>query len=138
MKNIEDLGITISYNLSWSDHIHELVNKANKVLGVIKGLLGSNSVNEFSLLYKSLVRLILEYAAPVWCPFLVKDIVSLEKSPEESVETGSRPKEGRNGLRETLFHLKWSLLKNRRLYFSLIECYKSLFSLSNLEFQGGS
>ena len=127
MKNIEDLGITISYNLSWSDHIHELVNKANKVLGVIKGLLGSNSVNEFSLLYKSLVRLILEYAAPVWCPFLVKD-----------VETGSRPKEGRNGLRETLFHLKWSLLKNRRLYFSLIECYKSIFSLSNLEFQGGS
>ena len=78
MKNIKDLGITISYNLSWSDHIHELVNKANKVLGVIKRLLGSNSVNEFSLLYKSLVKRILDYAAPVWCPFLIKDIVSLE------------------------------------------------------------
>ena len=63
-----------------------MVNKANKVLGVIKRVLGSNSVNEFSLLYKSLVRLILEYAAPVLCPFLV--------SPEESVETGSRPTKG--------------------------------------------
>ena len=79
MKNIKDLGITISYNLSWSDHIHELVNKANKVAGVIKRLLGSNSVTEFSLLYKSLVKPILEYAAPVGCPFLVKDIVLLEK-----------------------------------------------------------
>ena len=94
MKNIEDLGITISYNLSWSDHIHELVNKANKVLGVIKGLLGSNSVNEFSLLYKSLVRLILEYAAPVWCPFLVKDIVSLEKVQRRALRLALGQKRG--------------------------------------------
>ena len=75
VKNIKDLGITISYDLSWSDHIHEVVNKANKVLGVIKCVLGSNSVNEFSLL----VMPTLEYAAPVWCPFLVKDIVLVEK-----------------------------------------------------------
>ena len=66
VKNIKDLGITISYDLSGSYHNHEVVNK---VLGVIKRVLGSNSVNEFSLLYKSLVRPILEYAAPVWCPF---------------------------------------------------------------------
>ena len=56
VKNIKDLGITISYDLSWSDHIHEVVNKASKVLGVIKRVRGSNSVSEFSLLYKSLVR----------------------------------------------------------------------------------
>ena len=36
VKNIKDLGITISYDLSWSDHILEVVDKANnKVLGVI-------------------------------------------------------------------------------------------------------
>ena len=79
VKSIKDLGITISYDLSWSDHIHDVVNKANRVLGVIKRVLGSKSITEFSLLYKSLVRPILEYAAPVWCPFLVKDIVWLEK-----------------------------------------------------------
>ena len=98
MRNIKDLGVTISFDLSWSDHIQEVVNKANKVLGVIKRVLGANSLNEFSLLYKSLVRPILEYVAPVWCPFLVKDIVSLEKIPKESFETGSRLKERRNGL----------------------------------------
>ena len=98
VKNIKDLGITISYDPSWSNQIHIVVNKANKVLGVIKRVLGANSVNEFSLLYKSLVRPILEYVAPVWCPFLVKDIVSLEKIPKESFETGSRPEERRNGL----------------------------------------
>ena len=35
VKNIKDLGITIWYDLLWSDHVHEVVNKANKVLGVI-------------------------------------------------------------------------------------------------------
>ena len=116
-KNIKDLGITISYDLSWSDHIDEVVNKANKVLGVIKRVLGSNSVNEFSLLYKSLVRPILEYAAPVWCPFLVKGIVLLEKKPEESCETGSRPKEGPNGLRGTLLHFKVVTIKESKTIF---------------------
>ena len=79
MRNIKDLGIKISYDLSWSNHIHEVVNKGNKVLGVIKRVLWSNSVSEFSLLFKSLVRPILDYAAPMWCPFLLKDIVLLEK-----------------------------------------------------------
>ena len=116
-KNIKDLGITISYDLSWSDHIDEVVNKANKVLGVIKRVLGSNSVNEFSLLYKSLVRPTLEYAAPVWCPFLVKGIVLLEKKPEESGETGSRPKEGPNGLRGTLLHFKVVTIKESKTIF---------------------
>ena len=134
MKNIKDLGITIWYNLSWSDHIHELVNKANKVLGVIKRLLGSNSVNEISLLYKSLVRPILEYAAPVGCPFLVKDIVSLEKGRRRASRLALGQKRGKMVYKE--HYLKWSPLKNRqRLYFSLIECNKSIFSLSNLEFQ---
>ena len=43
MKISKDLGITISSNLSWSDHIHEVVNKANRVLGVTKRVLGSKT-----------------------------------------------------------------------------------------------
>ena len=42
VRNIKDLAITISYDLSWSDHIPEVVNKPHKVLGVIKRVLGSN------------------------------------------------------------------------------------------------
>ena len=33
----------------------------------------------FTILYKSLVRPILEYASPVWSPYLKKDIMRLEK-----------------------------------------------------------
>lgn len=79
VKNFKDLGITVSYDLSWSDHINEVVKKASRVLGVTNRLLWSKtSVTKFSLLYKSVVRPILEYVVPVWCSFLVKDIVSIE------------------------------------------------------------
>ena len=135
VKNIKDLGVTILYDLSWSDHIHEVVNKANKVLGVIKRVLGSNSVNEFSLLYKSLVRPILEYAAPVWCLFLVKDIILLEKVQRRASRLVLGQKRGEADYKDRCSILKWSPLKNRRLYFSLIKCDKCIFSLSNLEFQ---
>ena len=61
-----DLGVTISSDLSWGMHVFATVNKANMVLGIIKRSIGTNSHDVFSQLKKSLVRPILEYAAPVW------------------------------------------------------------------------
>ena len=55
------------------------MNKANKVLGLLKRTVGSKNKEIFSVLYKSLVRLILEYACPVWSPHLAKDILAIEK-----------------------------------------------------------
>ena len=48
--------------------INYTVNKANKVLGSMKRSVGTANSNVFSMLYESLVRPILEYEAPVWCP----------------------------------------------------------------------
>ena len=78
VHNFKDLGVTITKDLSWGNHIGITVNKANKVLGSIKRSVGTADTNVFSMLYKSLVRPILEYAVPVWCPYLVKDIHALE------------------------------------------------------------
>ena len=52
-------------------------------LGIIKRSIRTNSQDVFSQLCKSLVRPILEYAVPVWSPYLIKDIVALEKVQEE-------------------------------------------------------
>lgn len=79
VKNRRDLRITISYDLSWSDHVHDVANRANRVLSVIKRTISPANKSVFSMLSKSLVRPILEYTIPVSCPYLVKDIVMLEK-----------------------------------------------------------
>ena len=79
LKSFKDLPRRYGIEgLSWDNHISITVNKANNLLGLIKRSVGTTNVNVFSTLYLSLVRPILEYAVPVWCPYLVKDIRALE------------------------------------------------------------
>ena len=59
VKNFEDLGVTISKDLSRDNHISITVNKANNLLGLIKRSVSTTNVNVFSMLYLSLVRPIL-------------------------------------------------------------------------------
>ena len=73
------IGIIISNHLTLSDQVNSVVNKANRVLGIIiKRTVGTSNMNVFILLYKTLVRPILEYAVPMWSPYLVKDVKALE------------------------------------------------------------
>ena len=59
VSSVKDLAITISHDLSWTLHVVEVVNKANKVLGLIKRIIGFVNKEIFSTLYKALV-----YGAP--------------------------------------------------------------------------
>ena len=80
LKCVKDLGIIASSDLSWSEHVRKAtVNKANKLLGLVHRTVGSSNPGTFSTLYKSLVRPVLEYAAPVWNPYLAKDVIALER-----------------------------------------------------------
>ena len=76
---MKDLRVLISYDLTWGAQVDAAVSKANKILGIVYRTLGPTNQEAFSILYITLVRPILEYAAPVWCPYLVKDILALEK-----------------------------------------------------------
>ena len=79
INSCKDLGVHVSRDLSWSNHVDAIVNKANKVVGLLKRTVGSKNREIFSMLYKSLFRPILEYACPVWSPYLVKDKLAIEK-----------------------------------------------------------
>ena len=53
VKRVKDLEVTINYHLSWGKNVSYIVNKANKVLGVIKQSLGNDNRHVFSCLFKS-------------------------------------------------------------------------------------
>ncbi|MCP3849730.1 MAG: hypothetical protein GY694_05770, partial [Gammaproteobacteria bacterium] len=74
----KDLGVTFDTKLKFDQHINTVINKANKVLGLIKR--NFKCMNKFTLitLYKSLVRPILEYGQPVWAPFLKRQTKLIE------------------------------------------------------------
>ena len=109
-----------------------MVNKANKVLGLIKRTISSANKEILSTLYKALVRPILGYASPAWCPYLVKNIVLLEKVQRRASRLALGQRRGEMSYEDRCKLLRWSQLTARRLYFSLIECYKLVFGLNSL------
>jgi len=72
------LGITFTSDLKFGTHISNIVNKANRVLfGSIKKL--RKAPREIkNLAYQTYVRPILEYAAPIWSPYLQRDRYKIE------------------------------------------------------------
>ena len=128
------MGVIISSDLSWSKHVEEIVNKVNKVLGLITRIVGNRNKDVFSLLYKSLVRPILEYACPLWDPHLVKNIKAVEAVQRRASRIALGQKRQEMPYEERCKILNWSSLERRREFLSLIECYKTVFDMNGINF----
>ena len=75
------LGVLLSDNLSWSNHISNACTKARKVLGLLYRRFYNYASNDcLKQLYISLARPHLEYAAALWDPHTAKDIQLLENT----------------------------------------------------------
>ena len=121
VKSAKDLGVLILSDLPWRAHVDAVVNKANE------------NQEAFSILYKTLVRPILEYSVPLWCPYLVKDILALEKVQNRATRLSLGQKGGKMDYEYRLKILNWPTLGKRTLFISLVKCFKSVFALNNLK-----
>ena len=70
------------------------------------------------------------YGALTW----VKNIVLLEKVQRRASRLALGQRRGEMSYEDRCEMLRWSQLTDRRLYFSLIECYKLVFGLNSLCF----
>ena len=77
--SFKDLGVLVSSDLIWKEHIHNVVSKYNRVNGMIKRVVGYHAPNNVALnLYKSLTRSIAEYSTPVWSSQRSNELTQLE------------------------------------------------------------
>ena len=74
----KDLGIITDEHLKFEEHIQTKVNKATKVMGLIRRSFMTLDAEMFRKLFTALVRPHLEYGQAVWSPLRKKDIVSIE------------------------------------------------------------
>jgi len=78
---MKDLGFIVDEKLKFYDqfydHIHERVNKAYSMLGIIKRNFKYNDKVAFLSLYKGLVRSTVEYSSSVWNPSYMGQIEEL-------------------------------------------------------------
>ena len=78
VETIKDLGIYVSNDLSWSAHINEIVNKANRVCNVILHAFVCHSVELHMSAFETYVKPILDYCCFIWNPTLFRDIDKIE------------------------------------------------------------
>jgi ribonucleases P/MRP protein subunit RPP40 len=119
-----DLGVMMDSNLSFDSHIATVINKANRVLGLLKRNFRHLDAHCLLLLYKAMVRSILEYAQPVWSPHLKKHITAIEKVQQRA--TRILPSLRNLPYAQRLKSLKLPSLVYRRLRGDMIEAYKIL------------
>lgn len=118
----KDVGVTVDNKLEFHIHIHNIVNKANQVFGVIRRSFGNMTTEMFLLLYKSMVRSYMDYAASVWSPYKVKYIEMLENVQRRATRQIAAL---RNlSYEERLRRLELPTLAFRRIRGDMIETYK--------------
>jgi hypothetical protein len=118
----KDLGVHVDKDLRFSQHIETQVNKANKLLGLIRRSYEYLDGESMKMLFIALVRPHLEFGNVVWSPKLEKD-----KQLVESVQrraTKIIPGLKNKTYEERLKHMKLPSLSYRRLRGDLIEVYK--------------
>ena len=75
----KDLGVRFDDKLNFIGHISEVVSKGNQRIGLVRRNFHIIDNEMFLLIYKSLIRPVLEYCNTVWTPIYKKDSRSLEQ-----------------------------------------------------------
>ena len=127
----KDLGIHVDNKLNFKEHVQRTTSKANRIVGVIRRTFDFLTENMFVLLFKSLVRPILEYGNAAWQPnqkSLCQDIENVQRRATKliaSLKDLSYP--------QRLAKLKLPSLEHRRKRGDMIELYKYVHGIYKCE-----
>ena len=123
------LGVLISSDLSWSNHIKDISSKARKQVGLLYHRFYKHAAPAtLRTLYTALIRPHLEYAVPVWDPHLCKDIDALESV--QRFATKICTKSWNTNYQYCLGKPRLQTLNMRRCYLKQCHLYKLVHGLS--------
>lgn len=124
VKTHKHLGLTLSEDGKWHEHINNIMTSASNVLSSMQSLKFKLKRNTLNQIYLSYMRPILEYASTVWDGCNENDKHSLEKMQYEAarVVTGLTRSVSIDRL---LREIGWVSLSDRRIMQKLIIVYKA-------------
>ena len=127
LENVESakyLGITITDNMDWGQHVSEISSKAPETLGFLRRNLAFAPRSAKEVAYKTLVQPKLEYAAPIWSPHLKLQINQIENVQRTAARWTCRRWRNTSSVGEMLDELEWPSLEARRDKSSLLLFHK--------------
>ena len=124
VQSAKYLGLTITDNLDWGQHVSEISCKATKTMGFLRRNLALAPKHTKEVAYKTLVRPQLEYAAPIWNPYHKLQIQEVEKVQRTAARWTCRRWRNTSSVGDMLDELEWPSLEARREQSSLTFFYK--------------
>ena len=133
-KTIKYLGITLSEDFSWHEHIDSMINKINQRLGVLRRIKNCLDLDTRCVLYTSLILPLFDYADTIWGDknniVLMDSLQTLENKAAKLI-LDEHP---RYSATIALQRLKWTTLNTRRHNHRCIFIYKCVNGLINFDF----
>ena len=118
-----DLGPLVSSDLKWATQVEKASKAAKAIMAQIRNSFRYFDAELVRLLNVSLVRPHLEFAVPVWNPYMKKDIEKLENIQHRA--TRLAPNLRKNSYEYRMKKLRLTTLEIRRKKGDLIQLYKS-------------
>jgi len=103
---------------------NNISQKANKTIGFLKRNLNISNGKIKEKAYISLVRPTVEYASPVWDPYLQKDKYKIEMVQRRAARFDTNRYHNKSSVNDMLGNLKWQTLEERRTNARLTILYK--------------
>jgi hypothetical protein len=128
-----DLGLMVSSDLKWATQVEKATKAAKAMIAQIKNSFRYFDAELVRLLYVSLVRPHLEFAVPVWNPYMKKDIEKLENIQHRA--TRLAPKLRKKGYEYRLEKLRLTTLATRRKRGDLVQFYKVLNGIDHIKWK---
>ena len=126
----KDLGVYVDSELKFSQHVENQVNKANKILGLIRRSFEFLDAETMKLLFSALVRPHLEFSNTAWSPMLEKDKALIEGVLRRATKIIPGLKD--LPYEQRLKAMKLPSMSYRRIRGDLIETYKYTHDLYNV------
>ena len=118
------LGVTITKDLNWKQHVENISKSANKALGFLRRNLRINSVKAKEQAYLTYVRPILEYSCTVWDPYRIYQQRQLEMVQRRAARFVCNRYRQTSSVTNMMAGLDWEPLIKRRRAFRMIMFYK--------------
>ena len=126
-----DLCVLFNSDLNFENHMNNVVNKVNSIIGLIRRKFTYMDKSLFLTLYKSLIRSHLDYGNLVYFPVTKKYKQLIENAQRRA--TRLVPELRGLSYPERLRELNLSTLEYRRKRFDLIQVYKIVHKVDNID-----
>ena len=128
VETFKYLGVLLSHDLSWGEHVQSTCTKAKKILGLLYRQFYNHAPGNTMLqLYLSLVRPHLDYAASIWSPYMKKDKTLLENVQKFALHMATRSWD--ISYQDLLELVDLPTLEHRRLEARLCLLYRIIYNL---------